>query len=158
MKRAALLLAMALAAITAQSTLAAKPIREVLPSGPFTYPPEICGFEVFEDPIANKGKQLTFSDGSQLVSGTFKARLTNLETGESILVNASGPGKITVEDDVLTVNARGPWLIALAPGEPTGPGIFYYTGRTTFTVDLIEGVLTSITSTSTRRDICAELS
>jgi hypothetical protein len=72
----------------------------------------------------------------------FWRRLTNLETGESIVLNASGPEVFLTEGDVVTVRARGPWVIALLPGEPTGPA----------------GVITSITSTGTRRDLCAELS
>jgi hypothetical protein len=158
MFRAALLLVLALAAFLAQAAMAAKPLREDLPSETFTYPVEVCGFEVLQEATANKGKQLTFSDGRQLATGVLKLRLTNLETGESIALNASGPGTFITEGDVVTVRARGPWVIALLPGEPTGPGLFYYKGNTTFTVDPAAGVITSITSTGTPRDLCAELS
>jgi hypothetical protein len=158
MFRATLLLVLASAAFLVQAAIAAPPIREDLPSESFTYPVEVCGFEVLQETTANKGKQLTFSDGRQLATGVLKLRLTNLETGESIVLNASGPGIFLTEGDVVTVRARGPWVIALLPGEPTGPGLFYYKGNTTFTVDTATGALTSITSTGTPRDLCAELS
>jgi hypothetical protein len=49
-------------------------------------------------------------------------------------------------------------VIFLFPEEPGGPGLFYYKGNTTFTVDLVTGAITSITSTATPRDLCDDLS
>ena len=158
MFRAAVLLALASALLLAQPAIAAKPVREDVPFEPFVLSADVCGFEVLHEAVVNKTKQLTFSDGRQQTSGVLKLRLTNLETGESIVVNASGPGRFITQGDVLTVHARGPWTIFLFPGEPGGPGLFYYKGNTTYTLDLVTGAITSITSTATPRDLCDDLS
>ena len=159
MRRVAFVLAIAMVAVAAQSANAEKPVREDLPVDPFTLSPEVCGFEVLQEAVVDRAKQLTFSDGRQQLSGALTIRLTNLETGNSIVVNASGPAKVTTEGDVLTVHARGPLVTFLLPGEPGGPGLFLYKGKTTYTIDLVSGSLTSITSTDPGpRDLCADMS
>ena len=50
-----------------------------------------CSFDVFRHVLENKSVLTTYSDGSQLTTGTFKERLTNKSTGKYIDVNASGP-------------------------------------------------------------------
>jgi hypothetical protein len=50
-----------------------------------------CSFDVFRHVLENRSILTTFSDGSQLTTGTFKERLTNVSTGKYIDVNASGP-------------------------------------------------------------------
>ena len=50
-----------------------------------------CSFDVFRHVLENRSILTTFSDGSQLTTGTFKERLTNVSTGKFIDVNASGP-------------------------------------------------------------------
>ena len=41
-----------------------------------------CSFAVFRHVLENRSVLTTFSDGSQLTTGTFKERLTNVSTGK----------------------------------------------------------------------------
>src|SRR5690348_10565594 len=70
---------------------AAKPVREPVPSPSGVLGPEICGFEVAVDATVNRSEKKTFSDGHSRTTGTLTAKLTNLDTEQSIELNASGP-------------------------------------------------------------------
>jgi hypothetical protein len=107
--------------------------------------------------VSDRSKSITFSDGSQLVTGTFKVRLTNLDTGESIVVNASGPGRFTVEGDVLHVVGRGAWLLLATADEPGGPGALFIHGHIRFDVDLLTGAPSNLQVRGTMRDLCEVL-
>jgi hypothetical protein len=66
-----------------------------LPSSSFTS--DNCGTTVADDVLVDKefAKLVLAPDGSlvfHLVTGAFKVRLTNLDTGTSFVVNASGTG------------------------------------------------------------------
>jgi hypothetical protein len=155
-KRTGLSLTLALFALLAPTVSAGKPLKEPLP------PPEdavhpaglVCPFPLGEEVLSNRGKSITFSNGSQLVTGTLKERLTNLDTGESIDVNVSGPGTFTVEGDVLHVVGRGAWLLLAAADEPGGPGALFIHGHIRFDVDLLTGAPTSLQVRGTTRDLC----
>jgi hypothetical protein len=157
-KRTGMFLLIAFAALLPQAASATKPTREPLPFEDREFAAgEVCPFPVGMEVLVNREKLLTFSDGRQQISGTLKLRLINRETGESLVVNASGPATATIEGNLQTFEARGPLWLFLFPGEPGGPGMFLYKGNTTFTLDLTTGAVTSIVSRGTRRDLCAEL-
>jgi hypothetical protein len=158
-KRTGLFLTLALLALFAPTATADKPLKEPLP------PPEdavhpaglVCPFPLGEEVLSNRGKSITFSDGSQLVTGTLKERLTNLDTGESIVVNISGPGTFTVEGDVLHVFGRGAWLLLATADEPGGPGALFIHGHIRFDVDLLTGAPSNLQVRGSMRDLCEVL-
>lgn len=159
MKCTGLFLTLALLALFTTTATAGKPLKEPLP------PPEdaihpaglVCPFALGEEVLSDRGKSITFSDGSQLVTGTLKEKLTNLDTGESIVVNVSGPGKFTVEGDVLHVFGRGAWLLLATADEPGGPGALFVHGHIRFDVDLLTGAPSNLQVRGTIRDLCEVL-
>jgi hypothetical protein len=158
-KRTGLFLTFALLALLAPAAAADKPLKEPLPPlEDAVYPAGlICPFPLLEEVLVNRGKSITFSDGSQLVTGTLKERLTNLDTGESIVVNISGPGTFTVEGDVLHVFGRGAWLLLAVEGEPGGPGALLIHGHIRFDVDLLTNLPSNLQVRGTMRDLCETL-
>ena len=91
MRKTPLALAVGLAAALAVPTAAADPpVHEPLPPADFTLR-GICGFPLRVETVANRAKQTTFSNGTQLVTGRLVVRLTNVRTGASEVVNISGP-------------------------------------------------------------------
>jgi hypothetical protein len=105
---------------------ASKPVIEPLPAEDFGLPPDICGFAVGVDILANKAKAIMFSDGSSMITGKLKVELTNLDDPtSSIVLNIPGPGRFN-ESGLI---ARGPWLFFFLPGElgEGSPAILAYT-------------------------------
>jgi len=119
-----------------------------------------CGFPVLVEYVEWNVISTTFSsEASPLVeiqSGVAKVRLTNLETGESIELNISGPLTLQVFADGSTVESRvGPWLFVDVPPGQGVPPLFLSEGRVTFTFDAA-GNLT-IASSGRVVDLCAQL-
>jgi hypothetical protein len=117
------------AAVLAPAAAADKPTKVPVPSDDFIIPPTICGFEVGVEILADKGKALIFDDGSMMITGSLKVRLTNLGAPtQSIALNIPGPGRF----DESSLTATGPWLFFFLPGD-LGPGtpaiLAYTTGR-----------------------------
>ena len=127
MRRVPVLLAVvALLLITAAPASANNdPHRVFLPAGPVDLGAEYCGFAVRLDFPVNKEYETvsTLPDGSLLekVTGSFFATVTNIGTGKSITVNASGPGSFTTSADGKTFT----WAF-------TGQALWYYPGLTSF--------------------------
>jgi len=76
------------------------PIREPFPSTDLTgrYCPD---FPVLIHPLVNRELTTIYSDGRVHISGTAILQLTNVTTGKSIVVNASGPGTYTADGTAL---------------------------------------------------------
>jgi hypothetical protein len=105
--------------------LASAPTREPFPLEPIVID-GVCGFPVLAEPIVNQEFITTFTDEQgnvtrQIISGRLVTRLTNLDTGESVVVNTSGPGTILFEDDTVVLNGHGTGLLFFFP-EQLGPG------------------------------------
>jgi hypothetical protein len=113
-----------------------KPTKQPLPSSEFTVTGIGCGFDVKVTPLENKEVTHTFSDGRVEITGTFKVRLTNVETGKSIVVNISGPAALTPNGDgTFTAVLKGRSLIfPNAPPEATTL-FFVNSGRTIMIVN-----------------------
>src|SRR5436309_2797251 len=86
-----------LLALATSPVLAAKPDRQFI-GGPseFVLSSEICGFDVMLSAPTNKEYDTVFFDRSgdpvrEIISGKLFITLTNVDTGKSIDVNASGP-------------------------------------------------------------------
>jgi hypothetical protein len=83
-----------LAVFAGSAAHGAQPIREplVIEDADFD---NLCKFPVRIEITANKEYVKFFSDGRLLVNGKLFVRITNLETGESMDVNVSGPAHVT---------------------------------------------------------------
>jgi hypothetical protein len=140
------------------------PHRVFLPAGPVDLPAGFCSFPTHYDVVANKeyGKITTLPDGTTVIvlTGSFKMSATNVDTGESVLLNASGPGTITFyPDGSFTVDGTGHWLIfnlATDAAQFGLPAVMLTSGQFHETFDAT-GTLTELSVTGGVTDVCAEL-
>jgi len=140
------------------AAFADQPARNFLPAGDFTLE-DVCPFDVGVEIIENKEFITTFSGGRQLITGTFKVRVTNLDSDESLDLNISGPGVLVFNPDgSLTVDAHGTWLLWFFPGNlgPSSPGqLFVNNGH--FVETIGPGGISIDKQTGSQQDICAAL-
>jgi len=145
------LLGMLAGVVTTSPALARGPGWTFAQRGSFTLPAFFCGFEVRVAPMAIKefSKVLKVSDGSMtiLATGELKISYTNVQTGKTITVNRSGPGKVTVfSDGSELVAAKGPGGLILTPPDAQRfglPTISVLAGALTLTV-APDGSITSL--------------
>jgi hypothetical protein len=93
------------------------------------------------------------------ITGHAQLTVTNLDTGESVSYNVSGPGTVVINPDgSFSVDAAGPNLFWTEPelSFPGVPAISYTTGHVTFEVDA-SGETTSYTLEGSQTDVCAVL-
>lgn len=161
MKRLILILATAsimLALVPVAS--ADRPTREFLPAEDSVLE-GICPFAVEVHVLANNSYIKTFSDGRQLINGTLKVRLTNLdEPSNSFDANISGPGVQTVSPEgEFELRAKGPWLFFFFPGElgPGDPGFLVLTTGLAILRFDAEGNGSFTHKGGTTTDVCAVL-
>jgi hypothetical protein len=127
MRRVPVLLAvLALLLITTAPAAANNdPHRIFVPADPVNLGAEYCGFAVRMDFPVNREYETasTLADGSlvERVTGSFFATVTNVGTGKSITVTASGPGSFTTSADGNTFI----WAF-------TGQTLWYYPGLISF--------------------------
>ena len=105
------------AVIAATLTLGSAPAAALAPTRePLVLAPVVidgvCSFPVQAEAIVNREFITTFTDQDgnitkQIISGRLVTRLTNLDTGESVVVNTSGPGQILFEGDTVIFQGRG---------------------------------------------------
>jgi hypothetical protein len=143
------------AAMIVPAATADPPIRFPLPAPPEITGAYCSGFDVTLHVAANKEVATIFSNGSAIITGTFKADITG--NGKTISVNASGPVFFT--SDGSTQVLRGNSLVFGEAGD-LGPG-------SPATLQLVSGVVTityapggsvtSVTRTGETRDLCAIL-
>lgn len=159
MKRIGLFLTFVLLTVLAPTAAADKPQKEQLPPGEDQVFPagEVCPFTLGTHELTNRGKAITFSDGSVLITGTYKLRLTNLDTGRSIAVNASGPARFSVEGDILHATQTGLSLLLATAAEPGGPGALYIRGHVRYDVDLTTGEPLFLEVRGNMGDLCEDL-
>jgi hypothetical protein len=164
MRRAILTLALALLAVllVTPAAVADRPTREELPPGG-DFVDTFCGFPMlldFEQP--HPGTVTLFYDQAGNLVRSFatfpglRVTITNLETGESIAHDLSGPGVIEFNaDGSTTLTATGPW--GIWPRMNGIRGRFITIGRVIEQTDAT-GALVSRTLESGRLiDVCAEL-
>jgi hypothetical protein len=115
------------------------------------------GVNFFIDFTANKEYGRVVTLGGQdvfQITGTLKATVTNLDSGESIDVEASGPGTFPLDE--LRVIGEGNWIFFLMPGqgELLGlPDLFTTSGHIDFTIDE-NGVFQTFELKGTMTDLC----
>jgi hypothetical protein len=95
------------------------------------------------------------------ITGRARATVTNLDTGESVSFNISGPGTVVVDSagNILSADAHGPNLFWTEQrlSFPGVPFISYTTGHVTFTVKRASRETTSYTLAGHETDVCALL-
>jgi hypothetical protein len=157
----ALVLGLACSAFLVSPALGDQPTRETLPPPPGTVVPLTsgeCPFAAEITVLSNKAAGLTFTSGARIITGQFFLRVTNLETGQSVDFNASGPGFTAV--GATTVELSGSSLLFLPAGAlgPGSAGVVWLT-RGPVLLDF-GGPYLTVTFTAAHasvRDICAEL-
>jgi hypothetical protein len=127
MRKFALIVMLVVAAILGSLTTAhaSAPVREPLELEDFVF--DGCGFPMFVDVVVNKEFTTTFFDDAgnpvrQIISGRLTSAFSNLDTGERIVRDTSGPGELTFNaDGSATLDARGNWFFFFDPGDlPSG--------------------------------------
>jgi hypothetical protein len=115
------------------------------------------GFDVNWHAVTNNEVATFFSDGRVIVTGTFKIDVTNMSSGKTVTVNASGP--VFVSSDGNTVVLRGNTLLGYSAGE-VGPGSAPFTQLVSGVVTVkyaADGSVASLTRTGHVTDLCAAL-
>lgn len=162
MRRGLLLLSMVFVALAAAPLATAdKPMREIIPAPDDITITDQCAFPVlghiegseidttFTDKAGNPVKLLGVFPGNTL---TF----TNLDTGKSITLGATGSFQLRLNPDgsaSAMVTGLGVWLGNPVTGEP---GLWYQSGRVSATLDA-EGNAISVSSTGNLVNLCPEL-
>jgi hypothetical protein len=97
----------------------------------------VCSFELVGEPVINNEFVTTFparpnGDVIHLTMGRLVERLTNVETGESITLNISGPVQLTFHPDGTgTTELLGRSVVFLFPVNG-GPSTFINSGRAVY--------------------------
>lgn len=163
MKRLLMLGAALMTTLIPSAALADKPLKEFFPADPVTLE-DVCDFPVLLDPIINQEYVRSFFDEAgnlerQVVTGRFVVEVTNLESGESVTVNVSGPVFFTFTQDTLTVRLAGRSLLYFLPGElTTGDAYVRVTnGPNVLEVNLGTGAVTPLRESSNFVDMCGAL-
>ena len=145
----------------AQPALAGAPSRDPLPPVHDLIPAgKVCSFPVAVDSVVQNETATLFMNGRLLITGASIERITNVATGKSIVVNASGPIKITFGETFLTARAEGRTLFGLFAGDagPVVPGLVLTTGLVVITQDFETGRITSFShSGGTTENLCQTL-
>jgi hypothetical protein len=154
--------AAALLLAAAAPASADKPLREPLLLEDFVLSGS-CDFDVFLHVVENKGFITTYFDDDgnptqQIGTGRLVVELTNLETGESIVYNVSGPAFFTFsEDGSFDAVLGGRGLAFFFPGEVEDlPLLFVNSGQVTFHFDP-EGNIVGVDQVGEVTDVCAAL-
>jgi hypothetical protein len=107
------------------------------------------------NPLTNQEKSITFSTGAIITTGRLDAQVTNLSNGKSVVLNISGPGYASPDENTVIFGGLSIILLPpdfLYPGSP--PTAFLNSGTVTFD---FSGVPVIMTQTGHMTDLCAEL-
>jgi hypothetical protein len=155
--RSKVLLVLATAAVSAVLVPAAaadKPVKEPAPFGEAVTGQFCADFLVEVDVVADDEFSITFGSGRALIAGRFTLEVTNLESGESVTVNVSGPVFFDASGE--TAVLRGNSLIFGEAGD-FGPGSLAGVVVTSGTVTFVNDVPGYTLEGTISRDLCAEL-
>src|SRR5438874_521583 len=89
----------------------------------------VCSSDVQVDVLTNKEVATTLSNGNVITTGALKVRLTNVDTGKSVVLNISGPSVTSPDGTTIT---GGPWLFFFPTDNTQGQdaGLLLIHGRT----------------------------
>jgi hypothetical protein len=141
---------------------AVQPEREDLPFDEPIILSGDCPFDVEVAPLSS-GQTITTFFNRQLITGFLKVRVTNLDTGESLDLNISGPGRFLIDEDSATLIQQGPWFTRVEPGtfedDPEFAGLFLTKGKVVSEFDPDTGAFLGYVSfQGSVEDLCAALS
>lgn len=131
----------------------------------FTLPASagFCPFDIYEQPVGNKEKIATFYDKAgqvkfQIITGVNKWMFTNLSTGKAVQLNASGPGRLTFENNTVILSGSGESFFYISNPPAGFPKLSLTRGRIVAEVDPTTFTVTNlITQHGTVQDICTLL-
>ena len=105
--------------LSAQVAAAKPPSREAFIQEPVTFAAgEVCSFSVRLENVRGGQTLTAFANGTVRITGSVWTRVTNVDRGKSVTVNASGPATITPNSDgTVTLKASGQFLLFFFPGE-----------------------------------------
>lgn len=137
---------------------------EPAPSSPATAPAgSRCDFAVHLDQVVDdvqKRVLATYPDGSvqrEEYKGPLIVRVTNVDTGKSVDVNASGHAFVDYHPDgSYTWSWTGPVLMGFGDASNHAKGLYLLTGE--YIVDFVDGYRLVRYAEGAERDLCAELS
>lgn len=140
------------------------PTKEPVPPTLATFPAgALCSFPVTWESVVNGFFLITFVDREdnfrfQIGAGYQLLRVTNDATHESMLVNVTGPGKVTPNPDgSITIEGGGHWLVGFLPGDSPSSRMLLMDGRIVLNVSS-SGKITLVSHEGTTQDLCAALS
>ena len=169
MRRYFVALGTLVAALTlAASASADKPSKFPTPFSPFEgivgTPTQVCPFNTLITPVANDGFGIFHvqKDGSSWFwgGGHNTATVLNEDTGKSMTINATGPGKITFNDDgSIDLIGGGHWFVfdTAADPSPDAPSITLYSGYIHIHQDDVNGTQIVQYNGTAPIDICQAL-
>jgi hypothetical protein len=156
-----LMTVVAVALVTAVAAWADKPDKSPAPGFAGSFPAGVvCPFALSVEPIVDGASATTHYDKQGDIrwihgSGPLVYRYTNDDTGTSVDLNISGPGKQTEgADGLIHIDGTGPWSLAFFPGDSPSSTFLYLKGHLHFTVDPTDGTLTLVSHTGTVENIC----
>jgi hypothetical protein len=139
-------------ATLASPAFASRPTREYSPFSNESYS-GVCTFTVERQILADNSYLTTFSDGTQLYTGTFKERIINETSGEYIDFNGSGPVILVYNaDGTVTETDFGPQF-ERPPGQ-----LLLTDGQFVWTYDSSFNVLSAMQVSGMSRNVCTLLS
>jgi hypothetical protein len=151
------------ALVIASSATADKPIKEPATAQPLTFQgaTAVCAFPVQATYSAFNNFSITHLDKSGGVrwiggAGRIVELLTNLTNGKSVAINASGPGKLTFNDDgSATLDGGGPWLVGYFAGDNPSLALLLYQGHIVLHISA-DGTLSLVSYVGAPpQDVCA---
>jgi hypothetical protein len=120
----------ALLLVPVAAAQAAKKVRTPVGNTDSVLPASFCGYPLALHVLVDREIATTFPDGSQRVHGKLVVRLSNADTGRSLVTDISGP--YTVSADGNTVVLHGRSLVSLNASQG-GPGVFLTNGKVVLT-------------------------
>ena len=151
----ALSAALAASILAAATALAAAPDREPYEPGVYLIQ-GACDFDVLmeDQKVGGTVTVWTRPDGSfvLIAAGQLQTRLTNTESGASILVNVSGPEHLRASEDAFSDFGTGRWL----QWDPDNGGLFLTSGRIDYTGATVQDWIDSLRGSVV--DLCRRLS
>jgi len=145
-------------ALLTSSLVAQKPDKQPLQYEPLEFDASVvCGFPVL---IEGSGHQsvISFLSGREMIVGSGSTRITNVATGQSIVLSSTGHFVQTpLPDGTVRLTANGQSLFFLLPQDVTGPGLIFTTGHIELAYDIATDSVTSVSSEGTTLDVCAAL-
>ena len=105
--------------LSAQPAAAKAPSRDPYLQDPVTFAAgDVCSFSVKLENVQGGQTLTTYASGLVRITGAVWTRVTNLDTGKSITINAGGPATITPNSDgTFTVKASGRTLFFFFAGD-----------------------------------------